>query len=360
VRGEQVTLPATVWDFERAAADVLDDGPLGYLAGGAADEVTMRDNIDAWRRLAIRPRVMVDVSVRDPSVTVLGRPRAHPLMVAPMGFHSVAHPEAEAATVRAAAATGTPFCLSTMSTTSARELELAAPDATRWFQLYVLKDRALTGELVAAAAEHGFEALVMTADLPVFGHRERILRSGFAIDEATAASSVLGRARLTPDEMATALDPSLTWDDVADLADESDLPLLVKGILTAADARRAADSGAAGVVVSNHGGRQLDTVPATADALPEVVEEVGGELDVLVDGGIRRGTDVLKALALGAAATMVGRPVAWGLAVGGQEGVERVLGLMLEELDRALALAGAPVAGELDPGFLQRREAPYR
>jgi isopentenyl diphosphate isomerase/L-lactate dehydrogenase-like FMN-dependent dehydrogenase len=347
-----VQLPETLADFERLAAERLEPGPHGYFAGGAGDELTLRASEEAWRRIAIRPRVLVDVSERDPSTSVLGVRRPHPLLVAPMAFHRLVHPEAEAETARGAAATGTPFCLSTLATTSPAELATAVPDAPRWFQLYVFKDRGVTSDLVEAAAEHGYEALVLTVDLPVQGRRERDLRAAFRID--ASVPSVGGRAGMSLPEMVEQFDASLTWDDLERLAGESRLPLLVKGVLTPEDARRAEASGAAAVVVSNHGGRQLDTVAATADALPAVVEEIGEEVDVIVDGGIRRGTDVLKALALGARAVMVGRPVIWGLAVGGADGVRRVLEVLLAELDVALALAGTPVAAELDASSVGR------
>jgi len=336
---------------------VLPPGPHGYYAGGAGDEVTLRDNVAAWQRLALRPRVMVDCAERDPSTTVLGRWRSHPLIVAPTAFHTLATPEGETATARGAAATHTPFCLSTLSTTGVVDLATRAPEATRWFQLYVFKDRAVTREMVAAAVEHGYEALVLTVDLPVFGTRERDMRSGFVLDEAAAIPNLGAagaRGALSLPELGALLDQSLTWDDVGRFAADSGLPVLVKGVLTSEDARRAIDSGAAGIVVSNHGGRQLDTVLSGADALPAVVDEAGDELDVLVDGGIRRGTDVVKALALGARAVLIGRPVLWGLAVGGEEGVRRVLELMLTDLDTALTLAGAPRAAELDRTWVQR------
>jgi 4-hydroxymandelate oxidase len=350
-------LPPTISDFERRAAEVLPPGPHGYFAGGACDEITLRDNVAAWQRLALRPRVMVDCTHRDPSTTVLGRRHAHPLIVAPTAFHALATPDGEAATARAAAATNTPFCLSTLSTTGVVELATRAPEVTRWFQLYVFKDRGVTQEMVAAAADQGYEALVLTVDLPVFGIRERDLRSGFVLDEGTAVPNVVaagGRGTLTLTDVADLFDPSVTWGDIERFAAASGLPVVLKGVLTPEDARRALASGAAAIVVSNHGGRQLDTVLSGADALPAVVDEVGDELDVLVDGGIRRGTDVIKALALGARAVLVGRPVLWGLAVGGEDGVRRVLELLLAELDTALALAGAPRAAELDRSWVQR------
>jgi 4-hydroxymandelate oxidase len=350
-------LPPTISDFERQAAEVLPAGPHGYFAGGAGDEITLRDNVAAWQRLALRPRVMVDCARRDPATTVLGRRHPHPLIVAPTAFHALAAPEAEAATARGAAATETPFCQSTLSTTAIAELAAGVPDARRWFQLYVFKDRAATRELVAAATEHGYEALVLTVDVPaVFGTRERDTRSGFILDEATPLPNLPAadaHGTHSMHELGALFDATLTWDDVGAFASASGLPVVIKGVLTAEDARLAVDSGAAGIVVSNHGGRQLDTVLSGADALAAVVDEVGEEIDVLVDGGIRRGTDVVKALALGARAVMVGRPILWGLAVGGERGVRRVLELLLDELDTALALVGAPRAAELDRRFVQ-------
>jgi 4-hydroxymandelate oxidase len=350
-------LPPTISDFERRAAEVLPPGPLGYYTGGAGDEITLRDNVDAWQRLALRPRVMVDCTERDPSTIVLGRRQAHPVIVAPTAYHRLATPEGEAATAHAAAATDTPYCLSTLATMGIVELATRAPEATRWFQLYVLKDRGVTREMVSAAVEHGFEALVVTVDLPVLGIRERDLRSGFVVGEATEIPNLSAAGATGPINMldtVALIDPSLTWDDIGRVAADSGLPVLVKGVLTSEDARLAVESGASGIVVSNHGGRQLDTVLSGADALPAVLDEVGDELDVLVDGGIRRGTDIVKALALGARAVLVGRPVLWGLAVGGEEGARRVLELLLAEFDVALALAGCPRAADLDRSWVQR------
>lgn len=327
-------------DYERAAAEVLDAGALGYFAGGAGDEITLRDNVAAWARITIRPRVLVGTGTRELGVAVLGRPRPHPLIIAPMAFQRLVHAEGEIATARAAEATGTPMCLSTFATTTPAALAQAVPGCQRWFQTYVLADRGLSRDLTAQAVEHGYEALVLTVDLPVVGLRERELRNPAEVPGAESA--------LAPMHLAAEVDPDLTWSEVEAFITGSPLPVIVKGILTAEDARLAEEHGAAGIVVSNHGGRQLDTVLAGADALPEVVEAVGDRLEVLVDGGVRRGTDVLKALALGARAVMVGRPVAWGLAVAGAEGARAVLELLLAEFDNALALAGTPRAAELD------------
>ncbi len=340
-------------DYERAAAEQLPAGALSYLAGGATDELTLRDNLAAWRRLALRPRMLVGVGQRDPSVELLGRRRPHPVLIAPTAFQQLAHPDGEPATARGAAATETVMCLSTLATSSPEAVAAAAPEATRWFQLYVFKDRGVSRDLVERASVCGYEALVVTVDLPLFGIRERELRSrvrSSAAERVASAAAAGASGEMTPEDFGRLVDPDLKWEDIERFAAESPLPVLVKGILTGEDARRAAEHGAAGVIVSNHGGRQLDSVVSGADALPGVVEAVGEQLDVLVDGGIRRGTDVVKALALGARAVMVGRPVVSGLAVGGAEGVQRVLEILLGELDNALGLLGVPRARELEPG----------
>ena len=268
-------------------------------------------------------------------------------------WHELAHPDGEIGLARAAAATGTTFTLATLATTSQADLAAGAGAGPRWFQLYVFRDRGVTRALVEGAVEHGFEALVVTVDLPVIGLREADVALGEALppDLPIPAVEATGGSVRTVAETTDLVDPALTWSDVEELAD-GPLPVIVKGILRPDDARRAIDHGAAAIVVSNHGGRQLDTTLPTAEALPPIVDEVGGEIEVLVDGGIRRSTDVLKAIALGARAVMVGRPLLWGLAVGGEEGARRVLELLLEDLDRSLALLGAPKLSELGPDFL--------
>ena len=333
-----------VRDYEAAAEKCLDPGAYGYYAGGAGDEVTLRDNVAAFGRWRLRPRVLVDVGGCTTATTVLGHELSMPLIVAPVAFQRVAHPDGEVGMARAAGAAGTVMCLSTMAT--ATPAEVAATGAQRWFQLYVFRDEGVTRELVAQARAHGFTALVLTVDTPVLGRRERDRRTGFTIPDDIVVAS-LGSGGLTPVETFALVSPSITWRDVERLAAEAELPVVVKGVLTAEDANLACEHGASGIVVSNHGGRQLDGVAATIDALPEVVEAVGGRVHVLLDGGIRRGADVVKALALGARAVLAGRAPLWGLAVGGEEGARSVLELLGDEIRLALQLVGCPSPAEV-------------
>jgi 4-hydroxymandelate oxidase len=331
-----------VGDFEEAARKRLDPGAYGYFAGGAGDEHTLRANVAAFARWELRPRVLVDVSEASTEATVLGTELAMPLLVAPTAFQRLADPEGELATARAAAAAGTVMCLSTLSSVSPAELAAAVPGAPQWFQLYWSQDRGFTGELVAAVAEAGFRALVLTVDFPVAGRRERDLRAAFALPDDLPLPNLPVRLERQDfhRELGAIVDPTLTWRDLEWLRSVCDLPLVVKGVLTPEDALLAAEHGAAAVIISNHGGRQLDGVPATLDVLPEVVDAVGQRVEVLLDGGIRRGTDVLKALALGARATLAGRAVVWGLAADGEEGVAHVLALLRKEIEVGLKLLG--------------------
>lgn len=337
-------------DFEVRAAELLGAGAYGYFAGGAGDEITLRDNVASWRRHALAPRVLVGVGDCDTSVSVLDRERAHPVVVAPMAYQRHAHPEGEVAMARAAAATSSVLALSSQTTSDPAEVARAMGDADRWLQLYVFRDRGLTDELVRAAREGGYEALVITVDFPHGGRRERDLRSGFTLEHPTFVDRAAGP--MTPAQRHALHDPNLTWDDIAALGEASGLPVVLKGILRPDDAVRAVDAGVAGIIVSNHGGRQLDTVLSGADALGPVAEAVDGRIDVLVDGGIRRGWDVAKALALGADAVLVGRPVLWGLACEGQGGAEQVLGQLVDELRSTLGLLGCPRARDLDSSFI--------
>ena len=275
-----------------------------------------------------------------------------PLLVAPVAFQRVAHPDGEVGMARAAKAAGTVMCLSTMATST--PAEVADVGGPRWFQLYVFRDEGITRDLVERAVEAGFTALVLTVDTPVFGRRERDLRTGFAIPSEFPVSS-LGQGGLTPAETFALLSSSVSWRDIKRLASMSGLPVLVKGVLTAEDAKLACEHGASGVVVSNHGGRQLDGVSATIDALEEVVAAVDGRVEVLIDGGIRRGTDVVKALALGARAVLAGRAPLWGLAVDGEAGARRVLELLQAEILGALQLVGCMSPQDVTRDRVSRR-----
>jgi isopentenyl diphosphate isomerase/L-lactate dehydrogenase-like FMN-dependent dehydrogenase len=347
-----------VWDYERAAEERLEPGAFGYFAGGADDEWTMRENVAAYRRWVLRPRMLVDVSSTTTATSVLGTDVSMPLLVAPTAFQRMAHPEGEVATARGAAAAGTVMCLSTIANATIEEVAAAAPDAPRWFQLYWGPDRGVVSDLVARAEAAGFRAIVLTVDLPVLGRRERDLRTGFEIppDVPVPVYSALAESvgAVSPATIHWAVDNALTWKDLEWLRSHTSLPLVVKGIMTAEDATLAVESGAAGIVVSNHGGRQLDGVAASLDALPEVVDAVGGRAEVLVDGGIRRGTDVVKALALGARAALAGRAPLYGLAVDGADGVERVLGLLCVEIELALALCGCASPADVTRAHVAR------
>ena len=322
--------PFNVWDYERLAEEKLDAKAHAYFVGGAGDEVTLRDNLAAFERRKLRPRVLVDVSSVSTATTVLGTQIALPILIAPLALQRMAHPDGELATARAAAAAGTIMCLSTAATVRPAEVAAAAPGAPRWFQVYVFHERSLTEELIAEAVENGFSALALTADTPYLGRRERDLRVDFSIPEQlTIAGDIFGLGFHT----------GLSWRDLEWLAGYG-LPVIVKGILTAEDAHLACEHGAAAIVVSNHGGRQLDGVPASLDALEEVVAAVEGRAEVLLDGGVRRGADVLKALALGARAVLIGRAMVWGLTVAGEEGVADVLRLLRDEVELGLALLG--------------------
>ena len=349
-------------DFEALARLAMDPAAFDYVAGGSWDEISLLENEAAWRRYRFRPRVLVDVSRIDPSTTMLGTPVAMPVSIAPMAAHGLAHTEAEAATARAAEATGIPFTLSTMSTCSMEEVATAAPGGTRWFQLYTQADPGRTRELVERAAAAGYGAIVLTVDLPLLGFRERDRRSGFdlvgphgnfAADGlgATHAGGVHAEGFAQLEEQILT---GLSWADLATIRSWSSLPLVLKGILTVDDARLAADQGVEAIVVSNHGARQLDRTPAPVDVLTEIVAAVGDRMEVWVDGGVRRGLDVAIALALGARGVLVGKPMAWALAAGGQPGVERAIAILREEFEIALALLGAPSPAALGPEHVVR------
>ena len=355
---EKAEGPVNVRDYELLAQESLDEPSYGYFAGGAGDEHTLRDNEEAFNRWRLRPRVLVDVGTVTTSATLLAQPVSMPVLIAPVAHLKMAHPEGELAVARAAAAAGTIMCVPTFAMTAPAEIAATAPGGGRWYQLYWHPDRGITRSIVDQARAAGYSAIVFTVDLPKLGRRERDLRTGFVLAtdyRMGVYGSELGElGTLTPATAADLIDPRLTWRDLEWLREAAGLPVIAKGILTAEDAQLAADHGCDGVVVSNHGGRQLDRAIASLDALPEVVEAVGDRIEVLLDGGIRRGADVAIALALGAKAVLVGRPMVWGLAARGEAGVLHVLELLREELALALALLGCSSPQDLGRSHVTR------
>jgi 4-hydroxymandelate oxidase len=351
-----------VADFERAAAEKLDTGVAGYFFGGAGDELTLRENVAAWSGWRLRPRALAGLGEWSTKAELLGDEVSMPVLVAPVAYQGLVDPQGEAAMARAAATAGTVMCLSTLATMRPRPVAEAAPGGRRWFQLYCFKDEGVTRALINEAVDCGYEAIVVTVDAPRGGNRERDRRTGFEIPAELGVPNVeaaLGSGRaITIEETFELMEPALTWSYLEDLASECRVPVLVKGVLTAEDAALAIEHGAAGIVVSNHGGRQLDRCLATADALTDAVDAVEGRTPVLVDGGIRRGVDVAIALALGADAVLVGRPALWGLAAGGEAGARGVLELLRAELELTLALCGCASPAELTRSHVQRAPAP--
>lgn len=334
-------------DYEQRAHERLSAGALAYFAGGANDERTLIDNRAAFARRRILPRVLRDVSHVDPSVEILGRRWPWPIWIAPTAFQRLAHPDGELATARAAAARDVTMTLSTIASTDLTEV--AAVRGPHWFQVYLPADVGARRAHVERAVAAGYEALVLTVDLPRLGRRERDIRVGFRVPDEIGVPSIAAAAGVSlADSLSVPFVERLTWDDVRWLADFG-LPVIVKGILHPDDARLAVEHGAAAIDVSNHGGRQLDAAVASLDALPAVAEAVDRRIPVLMDGGVRRGTDVLIALALGATAVGIGRPVLWGLAVNGEAGVGHVLDLLTAETELAMALAGAASVADLVP-----------
>lgn len=354
----------TLADHEQHARQQLDDNAWAYFSGGAADEITLRANRSAWDALALWPRVLRPLAGGHTRVTLLGHTLAHPILLAPIAAQRLAHPDGELAMAYAAAALGAGVVLSTQASASLESIaEAVRPDPGRgplWFQLYLQHDRGFTQALVARAEAAGYEALVLTVDAPTSGARDRERRAGFRLPPGVGHVNLAGlqplpAPPLSPGQSALfdrLLHHAPTWDDVAWLQSITRLPIVLKGVLHPADARQAISLGAAGLIVSNHGGRTLDTAPATAHALPRVVQAVQGAVPVLVDGGIRRGTDVLKAIALGASAVLVGRPAVWGLANAGAAGVAHVLRLLRDELEIAMALTGCATLADASPDLV--------
>ena len=347
--------PVNLAEFEPLARTKLRKDIYDYYAGGADDEITVAANTRAFRELEVRYRVLVDVAERDLTTSVLGRDLAWPVILAPTALHRMAHPDGEQATARAAAATNTLMTLSSISSTHLEDVAAEAPDAPRWFQLYHFNDKGKSIELIQRAHEAGYDAVVLTVDAPLLGRRERDLRNPFSMPDGVEGVHFGVDPRTVHGESPIAAmisQASINWDDLAWMQDAAPLPLLIKGVVRREDAARAIDHGVAGLWVSNHGGRQMDTSITTARALPDIVAAAEGRVPVIVDGGVRRGTDVLKALALGADLVAIGRPQLWGLAVDGEDGVRRVLELLREELSLAMALAGCRTLADIDASLL--------
>lgn len=356
--------PINLFEYEQLAKKHLSQMAFDYYSSGAGDEITLRDNRTAFERIKLRPRILVDVSDRYLSTSILGQPLQLPLLIAPMAFQCLAHPDGEVATALAATSAGVGMVLSTMSTKSMEEVATVnhKQKSLQWFQLYIHKDRGLTRTLVERADAAGYKALCLTVDAPVLGQRERDQRNEFTLPPGLHLANIASISGLDiPQQQgesglftyfAQQLNPAVTWRDLEWLQSISPLPLVIKGILRGDDAVRAVEYGAKAIVVSNHGGRQLDGAIASLDALTEIVAAVDGRVEVLLDGGIRRGTDILKALAIGAKAVMIGRPILWGLAVGGQAGVSHVISLLQNELNVAMALSGCTQLQNVDSGLV--------
>ena len=350
----------SVADYARAARNRIPKECFDYYEGGALDEITLGENTAGWERLKLYYRVLASVGKRELTTTVLGQPVSMPIAVAPTAFHKLACEEGEIATAKAAKAAGTLFILSSLSNT-AMEAVFAEAASPRWFQLYIYKDRAITAELVKRAESAGAEAIVLTVDAPGLGTRERDTRNNFRLPDGLTVENLapLGKGKF-PEVTGSGLaayvhanfKEDLGFEDLDWLCSCTRLPVVVKGVCRADDARRAAEHGAKAVVVSNHGGRQLDTAPATCEVLPYVVDAVAGSCEIYVDGGIRRGSDVLKAIALGARTVLVGRPILWGLCVAGEQGASQILEILRRELDEAMLLCGCTSLSDIERRLL--------
>ena len=339
-------------EFEALAQGRMGGPAFDYVSGGSWDEITLAENVAAWREFRFLYRVLTDIRTIDVGGSFLGRRSALPVAIAPMAAQGMAHPDGEIPVVRAAAAAGIPFCLATTSSQPMEAVADAAPEAERWFQLYLVRDLGYSRTLVERAAAAGYRAIVLTVDLPVLGYRERDRRSGFELPAMPHVDAAGDRDGLPYGGLEKQHSIGLTWADLDEVRTWSNLPLVVKGMVAPDDARRAAELGVAAIVVSNHGARQLDRSIATADALEAVVEAVNGRTEVWVDGGVRRGLDVLIAIALGASGVLLGRPIFWALAVGGEAGVGRALAILREELELALPLLGCASIADVNRSHL--------
>jgi 4-hydroxymandelate oxidase len=355
--------PVNLNEFEAIARDKLPKMAFGYYASGSDDEVTLGDNRVAFDCIKLLPHYMVGTDGLDTGTIVNGMRLDYPIMIAPMAFMAMAHPDGELAMARAAAHHGTPMILSTMSTYKIEDVATAA-DGVKWFQLYVYKDRDVTRALVERAEKAGYSAIALTIDVPVLGRREVDIHNSFHLPPHLSAANLMGEemreVRRNADDSSLAVyinelwEDNLQWQDLEWLASITDLPIYVKGILRPDDARTALDHGAGGIIVSNHGGRQLDTAPATIDVIGDIAEAVGDQTDILMDGGIRRGTDIIKAIALGAKAVLIGRPMMYSLAYDGEAGANHALDLIQEEFKTAMILCGCRTLADITPDLLMR------
>ena len=344
-------------DFEGPARERIHPSAWAYYAGGAYDEHVLRDTLAAWDRFRLRPRVLTDIASIDLTTTILGRTASLPIGIAPAAMHGLAHRDGELASARGAAAAGAIMVVSTVASHTIEAVAEAAPGGRRWFQLYVQRDRSVTRELVQRAAAAGYEALCLTVDLPVLGYRDEILRIRFDPGEdayANLPKRDVWRRDARLDETMDMRNVALTWATLEEIRSWTPLPLVLKGILTAEDARLGVEHGADAIWVSNHGGRQLDRVAAGVDVLAEVVDAVEGRAEVYLDGGVRRGPDILVALALGARAVFTARPFLWALACAGEPGVTKAFAILREELERGLALMGVATPADLGRGHVER------
>lgn len=343
--------------LEERAREQLPEAVFDYFAGGAGDELTLRENAEAWQRIWLRPRQMTGVGEADTSIELFGRRLAAPVVLAPVAAQRLVHPDGEVGAARAASAAGVPFTLSTRATADLAEVAEAMPEeASRWFQLYIGEDRDAVARVLVRAREHGYEKIVLTTDLPVAGRRERELAHGdVPLPEGVRITTHLGSDADTAVKPSTGGWPPVRWEDIGWVAETSGLGVIVKGILTPEDALQAVAWGASGVVVSNHGARQLDGSVPTAVALLDVAAALDGAVPLLVDGGISSGADIVRAMALGADAVLVGRPFIWGLACDGEAGVATVLDALVTDLARTLTLVGAANCAGVTPGHVRPR-----
>ena len=347
----------TLTDFEPFARERMDPAGFDYVAGGAWDEVTLRESVEAWRRRRFIPRVLTDVRSVDVGGTFLGRRTTIPIAMPPMATQTLAHPDGEVEAVRGAAAAGIPYTCSTPSSRSLEDVAAAAPDAERWFQLYLIDSLEYSRSLVERASKAGYRAIILTVDLPVLGYRHRDRRSNFVFPpqpHVDGAKTYRGTRYGAVDEQQAV---GLSWKNLAEVQSWTNLPVVLKGILSPADAARAVEAGVPAIIVSTHGSRQLDRAITTADALPGIVDAVAERAEVWVDGGIRNGLDVLTALALGADGVLIGRPLYWALATAGARGIERAVQILTEELEIALALLGSASLAQLDRSLIAGADA---